>query len=223
MKIRYLNEIYSKMNKINLVVIIVVNVFMVINITHIHYLSYPISFGNYLDNLFRKNNIDIYSLFWIAALILLILFITYYLMWLFESRRNINKVIKANESSGISLKDYKTEPYKYILFLFFPYWIMSTLFEKANDLIELGIVKSKNSLNDIIVEISWIIFVVYIGLDSYFIIHVLKTSGEVTIHILGNSFYYSIFITFFSIILSITNLILIQHYSKFEKKMLSKC
>lgn len=220
MKIRYLNGIYSKMNIINLVVIIVVNVFMIVNITYRHYLNYSISFGSYLDNLFRKNNIDIYSLFWIIAILLLVLFITYYLMWLFECRRNINKVIKANEGSGISLKNYKTETYKYIIFFFFPYWIMSTLFEKANDLINLGIVKSKNSLNDIIVEISWIIFVVYILLDSYFIIHVLKTSGEVTIHILGNSFYYSIFITFSSTILSITNLILIHHYSKFEKKML---
>lgn len=221
MKKRYLNGIFTTLNKTNLLIILLINVFMIINITHRHYLSYSISFGSYLDNIFRENNIDIYSLFWIAAIILLVLFIIYYLMWLFESRKNINKVIKANKDSGVSLKDYKTEPYKYIFFFFFPYWIMSSLFEKANDLIELGIIKSKNPLNDIIVEISWIIFVVYIGLDSYFIIHVLKTSGEITIHILGNSFYYSIFVTIFSTILSITNLILIHHYSKFEKKMLN--
>ena len=220
MKIKYLNGIFTNLNKINLFIIILVNVFMMIIISHKFYYSYSISFGSYLDNLFRKNNIDIYSLFWIIAIILLVLFITYYLMWLFECRRNINKVIKANKNLGISINDYKTEPYKYIIFLFFPFWIMSTLFEKANDLIDLGIVKSKNSLNDIIVEISWIIFVVYILLDSYFIIHVLKTRGENAIHILENSFYYTIFITFFSTILSIVNLILIHHYSKFEKKML---
>ena len=220
MKIKYLNGVYSKLNKTNLVAIIVVNVFMMIIISHKFYYSYSISFGSYLDNLFKKNNIDIFSLFWIAALILLVLFITYYLMWLFESRRNINKVIKANKGSGISLKDYKTEPYKYIIFFFFPYWIMSTLFEKANDLIDLGIVKSKNSLNDILVDISWFIYFIYIGLYTYFIIHVIKTSGEFTIHILANSIYYIIFITFSSTLLSIVNLILIHHYSKFEKKML---
>lgn len=220
MKIKYLNGIFTNLNKINLFIIILVNVFMMINIAHKHYMHYYISFGNYLDNIFRKSNIDIYVLFWITSLILLILFIIYYLIWLFESKKNINKVIKANKNLGISINDYKTEPYKYIIFLFFPFWIMSTLFEKANDLIDLGIVKSKNSLNDIIVEISWIIFVVYILLDSYFIIHVLKTRGENAIHILENSFYYTIFITFFSTILSIVNLILIHHYSKFEKKML---
>lgn len=169
-------------------------------------------------------NITIYlnRIFWTLLDIIIPLFLISYLKWIFKCRENINNVIAKHKHLGISLDDFKIKTYKKIIFIFFyPYLVMTNIFEQANIIISIGYVKRKKELSQTLLDTSWIIFIFYAIFDIFFVIYMVKYYGLFSVQILASSTYYIIFLALFSILISTSLITLILHYSKFEKQMLN--
>lgn len=185
-----------------------------------------------LSEIIERLNIDskvcnnimicINRIFWTILDIIIPLFTISYIKWIIECRKNINNVITRNKNLGISLDEFKIKPLKkYLLILFYPYLLMTSIIEQANTLISIGYVKRQKELSQTLVDILWIVFIFYVIFDTFFVVYMEKLYGLFSVKILESSIYYIIFLALFSILICTLLITQILKYSKFEEKMLN--
>lgn len=184
-----------------------------------------------LSKIIERFNIDskmsnsivicINRIFWTLLDIIIPLFTIFYIKWIIECRKNINNVITNNKDLGISLDEFTIKPLKkYILILFYPYLLMTSIIEQANTLISIGYIKRQKELSQTLVDILWIVFIFYVIFDTFFVIYMVKLYGLFSVKILESSIYYIIFLALFSILICTLLITQILKYSRFEEKML---
>ena len=171
----------------------------------------------------RKIIIYLNRIFWTLLDIIIPLFLISYLKWILKCRENINNIITQNKHLGISINDFKIKRYKKIIFfIFYPYLLMTSIFEEANTLISIEYIKREKELNQNLVDISWIILIFYAIFDTFFVIYMVRNYGLFSVQLSESSiYYYIIFLAILSILISLSLIVIILHYSKFEKQMLN--